>query len=176
MYAWMIIQWHISGYTQIIARYNRVLNRVAYRDFYDQLYVVIQQDPVFKDHFRELRAVVAEYLTNGQLPSEFVGGHAIHAFSFKFMFDNRHSAMKLAVDTLTDHWSGSNSLHLLQDSFIINFEQQYPYTIITDFNIETGQRIETSYQITQRMHNEDCKEDFYTLRRNGLIKNLLTIL
>ena len=62
-----------------------------------------------------------------------------------------------------------------QDSFIINFNQQYPYTITTGFNLNTGEITPTQYIFTSRRVDKKI-QDFYTLRRDGLIKNSLTIL
>jgi radical SAM superfamily enzyme YgiQ (UPF0313 family) len=175
MYTWMIIQWHIAGYTQIIARYNRNVEGIPYRKFYDKLYAAIQTAPSFQKHFELLKSIVEEYLTNGNLLADSIGGHALHTFSYKFMFDNKKEAINLALATLKTMCNEPDNLHLLQDSFIINFNQQYPCTITTGFNLDTGEITPTQYIFTSRRVDKKI-QDFYTLRRDGLIKNSLTIL
>jgi hypothetical protein len=174
MYAWMIIQWHIAGYTLIISRYIRNVSGIPYKEFYNRLYNAIQSTPIFQTHFESLKLIVKEYLTNGNLLSGVMGGHALHSFSYKFMFDNRYEVTNLSLSVLKTICDEPENLRLLQDSFIINFNHQYPYTVTTNFNLDTGKIALTQYIVTSRMTQQ--LEDFYTLRRNGLIKNSLTIL
>ena len=44
MYAWMMVQFHILGYTQLYAKYARHIINVPYRKFNDMLFEKIQQD------------------------------------------------------------------------------------------------------------------------------------
>ena len=174
MYTWMIIHFHITGYTQIIAKYARNLEDISFRIFYDQLFTEIQYDKSFREHYQSLRNTVANYLTTGTLTGKLAGGHALHADSYKFMYENRRTIANLAVTALrklipiipTD-------LLLLQDLFIIDITKQYPQTLQTNYNIDDGSKMITTYVITQRIKEQI--EDFYTIRRKGLIKNLLSI-
>ena len=174
MYTWMIIHFHIAGYTQIIAKYARNLENISFRIFYDQLFTEIQYDKSCNEHYQSLRNTVANYLITGTLTGKLAGGHALHAVSYKFMYENRRTIANLAVTALrklipiipTD-------LLLLQDLFIIDITKQYPQTLQTNYNIDDGSKMITTYVVTQRIKEQI--EDFYTIRRKGLIKNLLLI-
>jgi len=175
MYTWMIIQFHITGYSQIVAKYANNVAGISYRQFYDQMLAMIQEDPVFNLEYSKLKNGVTNYLIHGKLDSDLAGGHALHSTSYRFMFENKEHAMALAMRTLERLINDSlpNGLAELQEMFIINIGDTYPRSLITDYNIATGELIETRY--TSRPKSEEDLEDFYTIRRKGLIKNQLEI-
>jgi hypothetical protein len=175
MYTWMIIHFHIAGYTQIIAKYARNLENISFKIFYDQLFTEIQYNKSLGEHYQSLRNTVTDYLTTGTLTGKLAGGHALHAVSYKFMYENRCTVANLAVTALKKLIPiVPSDLLLLQDLFIIDITTQYPQTLQTNYNIDTGSKMITTYVITQRIKEQI--EDFYTIRRKGLIKNLLLIL
>lgn len=175
MYAWMIIHWHIAGYTQIIAKYSRVVENISYKTFYNKLFAELQQDPLFKDHYNVLKSTVNDYLRLGILSSGSAGGHALHSVSYKFMYEHRQQAAELAINILKSFIPNvPNNLTLLQNMFIINMDSQYPISLETDYNIDTGKLKQTVYTATPS--TTEKIEDFYTMRRKGLIKNRLLIL
>jgi glycerol-3-phosphate responsive antiterminator len=174
MYAWMIIHWHIAGYTQIIAKYCRTVHNISYKTFYNHLFDAIKQDSQFADHYTTLRATVEQYLHNGTI-SGVAGGHALHSTSYKFMYEHRREAAGLATTVLnTLVASVPNSLTLLQEMFIIDTSTNYPIRLETNYNIDTGETNSTLYTATPR--TTEKIEDFYTIRRKGLIKNQLSLL
>jgi putative methyltransferase len=173
MFAWMIIHWHIAGYTQIIAKYSRVVKNISYKTFYNKLFVELQQDPLFKNHYNVLKSTVNDYLRLGVLSGS-AGGHALHSVSYKFMYEHRQQAANLAINILKSFISDvPDNLTLLQNMFIINMHSQYPVSLETDYDIDTGKLKQTMYTATPSMTEKI--EDFYTIRRKGLIKNRLLI-
>jgi putative methyltransferase len=173
MYAWMIIHWHIAGYTQIIAKYGRVVENISYKTFYNKLFVELQQDPLFKDHYNVLKSTVNDYLRLG-IQSGSVGGHALHSVSYKFMYEHKQQAAGLAINILKSFISDvPENLTLLQNMFIINTDSQYPISLKTNYNIDTGKLKQTVYTATPS--TTEKIEDFYIIRRKGLIKNRLLI-
>jgi radical SAM superfamily enzyme YgiQ (UPF0313 family) len=173
MYAWMIIHWHIAGYTQIIAKYSRVVENISYKTFYNKLFAALQQDPLFQDHYNVLKSTVDNYLRLGIISGS-VGGHALHSVSYKFMYEHRQQVAKLAIDILKSFISDvPKNLTLLQNMFIINIDSQYPISLKTNYNIDTGKLKQTVYTATPS--TTEKIEDFYTMRRKGLIKNRLLI-
>ena len=172
MYSWMIIQFHTMGYTQIIAKYARNIAGIAYRTFYDEFFDAVQQDPVFKDHYTAMRFTVKNYLYYGLLGKDSAGGHALHAGSCKFMYEHKHQAARLALSVLQTLTSDvTTDLLDLQNSFTVDANATYPISLQTNYNVETGSKTPTNYTATSRV--EGKLEDFYALRRQGRIKNLL---
>jgi putative methyltransferase len=174
MYAWMIIHWHISGYTQMIAKYSRTIETISYKTFYNKLFVELQQDPVFANHYNTLKSTVNDYLKLGILTGS-VGGHALHSVSYKFMYEHKQQAAKLAIQVLKSLVPNiPNSILSLQEMFIIDMYSQYPIILETNYNIDTGIINPTSYTATPCLTEKI--EDFYTIRRKGVIKNRVLIL
>ena len=60
LYGWLVIQFHIAGYTQLVAKHLNSFG-MGYRSFYDKLFDYIKNDPgVIGDHYREMKD---QYLT-----------------------------------------------------------------------------------------------------------------
>lgn len=59
LYGWLVIQFHIAGYTQLVAKHLNNLG-MGYRSFYDKLFDYIKNDPgVIGDHYREIEICVS---------------------------------------------------------------------------------------------------------------------
>jgi len=172
VYAWMIIHWHVMGYTQIIARYARQVKNIAYQTLYDQLFKLISTSTVFQEHYHTVRNKTHQYLTQGVIDG--VGGHAIHSISYEFMYQHQQHAAELAMAALSTLTAVDQDLIELQRGFIVDFDQQYPLTLTTSYNIITGAQESTMYKFTAK--SSSAIGDFYTARRKGLIKNRMETL
>lgn len=158
MYGWMIIQWHINGYSQHIARVLRKKN-VKYRDYYDNLLLYIQQDEIFSLHYFKLKELVENYLKNGKLKitDSNSHGHNLHSFSYTFMYENKKRAYRLAVECGENFTSLSESDKFIQENFLFDPSVVYPVHLQ---NTTINSMIDNTLDI-----------DFYSLRRKGLLKN-----
>jgi radical SAM superfamily enzyme YgiQ (UPF0313 family) len=173
MYGWMIIHFHINGYSQFYSRYCRHRKNISYRQFYDRMFELLQQPNFFKEHFNKLRQVVDHYLHTGEMTkfdNHTRGGHGIHALSYGFMYENKAQAYELAK-TVTQSFSELEpGIEQIQNNFIFDLNQQYPVAVDLDFNLSTWHNGNNTYHIDPKM--KDTKEfDFYQYRRQGLIKN-----
>ena len=66
MYAWMINNFHNYGWTQIISRFLRKYKDMSYYEFYNRLWVIIQEDDGYvKQLFDKAKAQLTEYLETG---------------------------------------------------------------------------------------------------------------
>lgn len=174
MYAWMIIHFHMNGYTQIISRYARNVHGVAYRTFYDKLFNMIKQDLLFSAHYTDLREIVTIYLSTGKLPSHYQGGHALHSVSYEPLYNNKNHVYDLAIKTLADLCVNySIDIYKLQKMFIYDKDETYPIELTTEFNLYSGQSGLTRYQVSNQL--DSVTENFYLLRRKGLLKNKVTV-
>jgi hypothetical protein len=112
---------------------------------------------------------VSTYLHTGKLPDGITGGHALHTQSYHFLYQNRLHLIQLCANIINI----DKSLEQLQTAFIFDRHKLEPCTVETDFNIFTGIREKTKYQIQTK--TSDVVDDLYTIRRKGLLKNLLTV-
>lgn len=174
MYAWMIIQFHINGYSQLISRAARNIYNVKYLTFYDCLYEKLKTDTVIGDHYNNLHNILIQWLRTGETPENFVGGMAFHTASYKFCYDQRNHIAKLAYQVLEELATPDLTLLDLQQAFIIDTEQTYPKQIEYNRNVFTGDLKEVTYEFQPKIQNL-ILDNFYTLRRRGLIKTKVTI-
>ena len=173
LYAWMIIHFHITGYSQIIAKYANNVHDIGYRKYYDKFLSLIKEDKLFKDHYLQMKTTINTYLTEGKLDNGQAGGHALHTASYKFIYENKEHAFDLAERTLLSLTNCPPELKILQSMFIIDTSESYPITLETQYNVETGDIKRTIYTVSPKS-NEPIT-DFYTMRRKGILKNLIEI-
>jgi hypothetical protein len=176
MYGWMIIHFHINGYSQLYSRYCRHRKNISYRQFYDSLFELLPTSG-FQDHYNRLRQVVDHYLHTGQMLqfdsfTKGQNGHGIHALSYGFMYENRFKAYELAKTVAESFCQLEPGIDLLQDNFIFGSEQQYPVTAQIDFDLSTWQDGSNCYEIRPKTTTKQF--DLYQFRRQGLLKNKIT--
>lgn len=158
MYGWMIIHWHISGYSQHIACTLRQQN-ISYKNYYDNLIKYIKQDKVFSNHYNELQKLVTSYLQHGRLDFQDTKshGHNLHGFSYGFMYDNKELAYDLAIKCGYNFINLSQKDKFIQQNFLFDNNTSYP---VQYNNTVIASNIDNSLVL-----------DFYSLRRRGLLKN-----
>lgn len=159
MYGWMIIQFHCTGYSQILARHARSQG-ISYHDYYSRFFSTLQQDDFFADHFAEIESVVTRYLTAGQatVNRNNKGGHNIHALSYDFLYQHRQQAYRLASEVTQGFGLKDQDVVQVQENFIYEEHKTYPMRV-------------GSYVIESRITGAF---DFYKNRRQGLFKNKVT--
>jgi hypothetical protein len=183
MYGWIIVHFHISGYTQLYAKYCRNVLNISYRLFYDQVYKEIQNHSIFKEHFYNLKQLVYSYLTTGSLLNSNTSplqnnshksrGHGLGSESFRHIYDKRKHAFDLG-ENIVKHFNGdADSVKILQSNLIFDLSMTLPKEINVPLDIDSWQATPTRYQITT-LNNLDADFDFYLVRRKGLLKNLIT--
>ena len=66
LYAWMINNFHNYGWTQVISRFLRKYKDMSYYEFYNRLWVLIQEDDGYvKQLFDTAKAQLTQYLETG---------------------------------------------------------------------------------------------------------------
>lgn len=162
LYGWLVIQFHIAGYTQLVAKHLNSFG-MGYRSFYDKLFAYIKNDPgVIGDHYREIERSVSHYMKTGKILDQGKHGHTLHAASFAFMFRNKESIFNILfeLNLVTD-----DTLDL-QRAFIFDEDTEYPYQIKCGKDTYT---VDTEFKEFDR----NDPHTVFILRRKGLLKNQL---
>lgn len=172
MYGWMIIHFHMSGYSQWLAKYCRHKCAVSYRTFYDRLFSLLPQHRIFKSIYSELHETVSHYLTTGKILSGFSrnGGHVLHAGSYQFMYDNITHAFDIAQSAAESLCEIPASMTELQSTSLYRPGGHYPVEVALPFDIYSWQDKECRYRIEAKISSTQSF-DFYRSRRLNLIKN-----
>lgn len=172
MYGWMIIHFHITGYSQLVAKYLRNVSDVNYRQFYDELFKIIPQG-FLSEHFSMLKSIVDHYLRKGEIiktEGYNKGGHGIHSASYGFFYANRDKIYDLVKIAAAKFEIIDPDIFLANNNFIFNFDETYPKKINLNFNLTDWKKQKVVYSVESRI-SKKTDFDFYFYRRQGLIKN-----
>ena len=162
LYGWLVIQFHIAGYTQLVAKHLNSFG-MGYRSFYDKLFDYIKNDSgVIGEHYREIERSVSHYMKTGKILDQGKHGHTLHAASFAFMFRNKESVF----DILSDLNLVTDDTLDLQRAFIFDEDTEYPYQIKCGKDTYT---VDTEFKEFDR----NDPHTVFILRRKGLLKNQL---
>ena len=162
LYGWLVIQFHIAGYTQLVAKHLNSFG-MGYRSFYDKLFDHIKNDSgVIGEHYREIERSVSHYMKTGKILDQGKHGHTLHAASFAFMFRNKESVF----DILSDLNLVTDDTLDLQRAFIFDEDTEYPYQIKCGGDTYT---VDTEFKEFDR----NDPHTVFILRRKGLLKNQL---
>lgn len=176
LYGWLIINFHINGYTELVSKYLRKIHNISYREIYDVFYKLCITDESFSSHYDDFKNIISTYLRTGVIPQHSkVKGHAPHVYSVKFIYDNKDLVNKI-LSKLLNHFNIEDlDILTLQSNYIYDNEKIYPYEIKNiNLNIKNWTSEIKSYTIDSKFENYKNK-DFYNRRRLGALKNILTI-
>ena len=170
LYSWMIIHWHITGYSHLIAKYCRNVKDIGYRQFYDCLFEKIADDPTVGPHFAHVKNTLETYLTTGiLLDSDNFKGHTIHGMSYLFIYNNKDAVTELAVAVARELTDLSENIAEIQRNSIYDPAQSFPREIVSDVDLNTWEPGPVTYTLENK--SADGKFDFYFSRRKQLLKN-----
>lgn len=174
LYAWMIIQLHITGYTQQLAKYCRYRMGVSYRQYYDQLFDRVQQHASIGPHFQCVKQAVSHYLTHGDILEFGDGkksGHALHARSYEFIWLHRAEVRDIALAVAESFGSVDPVMVTVNRHFLVDPDEQYPIRLELGFDLHSWQDGTSRYQINNTWAGGNF--DFYLHRRRGLLRNTI---
>jgi len=167
MYGWLIIQFHIAGYTQLIAKHFFNDLNISYRKFYDSLFEYVRNDTgIIGDHYREIERAVSHYMKTGKILDTGKHGHTLHAGSFAFMFNNKNAIFKMAEDVSNLFCSVDSDILKLQRAFIFDENVNYPFYLECS---DSKYKVDTEF----KEFDKNDPHTVFILRRKGLLKNQL---
>jgi len=172
LYAWMIIHLHMSGYSQLYARYARHKFNISYQRFYEHVWHRIWCDDPISSHLRDLQITLDTYLRTGRLETQSLAnsGHNIHAISYGWLYNNKQQVFGLLRSIAQDLIEIPEGLVCLQENFLVDPTRKYPIETEMDFDVVNWKNHTKKYQIWSNIEF-DTEFDFYRYRRQGLVKN-----
>ena len=79
MFAWLVINFHIKGWTHVYSRFNRTHNNQSYKEFYfDLLDKVMNDDGICGKEYTRMREMTATYLTTGRVDTWVPGSQLLY--------------------------------------------------------------------------------------------------
>jgi hypothetical protein len=169
MYGWMIIQFHISGYSEVWSRHLREVNGLPYSQYYDRMWTIIQQHPFWSAHFNEIKQIISDYLYTGKISKmDRRGGHGMSSMSFEYLYRNRHQAYDLGKEVAAYFDFYDVTVDQIQRCILHDLSIQ-PTIWQLDRHPITWRPDPGKWQVVTRPLAEGL--DFYSLRRRGFLKN-----
>ena len=178
IYAWMIINFHINGYSQIYSKYLNKVKKIPYRTFYDLLWQELNSptNNQLQKHVKFLRDTIYKYLMTGEAIDDGQKGHNFLHVSSKFLYDNKSDMFEISK-TILDCLCKDNPTNLqkLQENILLDKELSYPIQISFDYNIDGNwENKEVNITLNSRITDFD-NHNFYALRRQNLIRNQIFV-
>jgi len=189
MYAWMINNFHNYGWTQILSRFLRKYKDMSYFEFYNRLWVIIQEDDGYvKQLFDTAKAQLTEYLETG-----IADGFSGHTLMWSAQSDFHKEPLKI-FEFIDKHYSREwldlpekyyPQLMKLQTFYVTHLNVSYPtqmnfgYNFMEYINDEEAELVKdkTEYTLDLIMpcdSEEEYMDRMYYKRRQGWGKVLIS--
>jgi len=180
MYSWMIIQFHISGYSQLISKYFNNILKISYRVFYDNLFEYIKNNSgSLGNHYRDTYNLVNNYVKNGKISNKTKHGHNLHLHSGSsaFLFNNKEYVFEEIQKCSEVLHSIDINIIDIQKSFIFDENKNYPFIIQSNYNLDTWESKPYTYIVDTKFKSYDKNNphENFVLRRKGVLKNIFKV-
>lgn len=179
MYAWLIVHFHITGYSQIYAKYLYYFKDITYRKFYDTLFEEIStnKNNFLFEHYTKIKKVVDQYLNTGKLNADQHKGHNLLTKSSKYIYDHKSQIDSIVKDVFIQLNENKQNLPLqeLQKNLLFDLNSQYPIEIDLPVDIFNYKNNSTKVLIKAQL-SDNKNYDFYALRRQNLIRNRIELI
>ena len=162
-YAWMMSQFHYSGYTQIVSKYLYYMKKIPYRKFYDHLYQVIKNDNIAGAMLLDVETILINYLKYGEVPTgdkwhNIVALTLSESYGGDKIFENKNYFISLGLEAAKELSEIEDSIVLLQYAFIKDNQTPYPFKVDSKIDIDRWEYTDCTYQILERVpvsHQQD---------------------
>lgn len=172
LYSWMIVQFHINGFSQLISKYYRNVKNISYRQFYDKLFEHVKNDSkLFGDHYRSLYNRLYEYMSTGKVTYDGDTGHSLElsmAHDFNVFWDNKQYVFNL----IRSCWDVPEDIFTIQKQFVYDPDKEYPYELESSVDFESGEQGKIRYNLCNGRSEED-RYNMWAIKRQGLDKNTM---
>ena len=201
LYAWLYIQFHFTGYSQIYARYCRNISDVSYYDFYETMFKMLKDEPWLMPHFNMLKESLEHYLAHGVLINidQFKAGglgHGFHSVSYTFLYQHRKQCFALGEKVVQQLLGRCPAqLKTLQELYMFDIDLPLPIKIDLPFDPINWKDQESTIEISSKLDDELLQKiskkynsssytntgdnrvsfDLYAARRKGWLKNHLEL-
>lgn len=175
-HAWMMSQFHYSGYTQIISKYLHNIKGIHYRKFYDHLYQVIKADPVAGKILANVEEILVSYLQHGAVPNEEKWGNVValtlsESYGGDIILENKEYYINLGIQAANHFVKVDLCIAELQHALIVDNNKKYPFTVQSTIDIERWTINDCEYTINRRDAVSHMRDQMYEkfLRKTDIV-------
>ena len=157
MFAWLVINFHIKGWSHVYSRFNRVYADQSYKDFYYDLFDMVKADDgICGIEYNRMRGMVDTYLTTGNHNSWVPGSQIL--YDTTKVFSENADEVKAFLEPLVDIQDKYVQADVvkLQDYFNASPDRTYPMQLALNHNIPeyiTGNMALTTFSYKQFVYD-----------------------
>ena len=191
LFSWFQITFHINGLTNYIARFLKKHSNISYEEFYDKLYLYLEQDPWVKSEMDRIRKYYGNWLVNGAIDHppisgmEIHGWNLIHSTTIRLHSENQTSnvfdTIENFVNTEFKYVDRDIREELLrfQRNFVVDFDRVKEYPIQEEYTnnilgyiqdtseLKVDSRFQFDFPEDKTMSLETfCEKIFFDRRKN----------
>mgnify|MGYP003335478769 FL=1 len=111
-------------------------------------------------------------MRNGVFFDKSMNGHTMVANNMKTIYENKNHAYDIGLETLCKFTDRVQDIDKLQRKFIYDESLSLPDIIEVPWNIDTWEEKSSKYQISTKIKIDE-QFNFFTTRRNGLLRNII---
>lgn len=180
MYAWMIINFHCGGWSQLVTRVLNKQNIMAYKTAYDRLYANFKTDTgICGTQYKKTRKMLHNYLQTGEIEGTF--GHTMFWYANRQLHLHHEEVMQFVETVLEPNKelmdAQRNFVTNINTEYPINYDCEYDYVSYVNNNLDELPEGKFNYQLNiekQFNNQEQYLEWLYFRRRQGFGKNKWT--
>jgi len=167
MYSWLVIHFHMAGYSKLISKYCRHVREVPYRVFYDRLLVLVTQDSGrIGAEYRRVRSAVDNFYHMGETRDPDIPVMKLQFYSQYNFYVNILDVMRLVESATRSLCEIDTGVMEIQKRFIQNNTWTCPAQIETGVDLETWSREPCVYELSNKIERFDPSPDnFYSRHR-----------
>lgn len=189
VFSWFMNTFHINGLTNYLSRFLYKYKNISYEQFYDDLFLFIQQDEWLKSEIDRIEHHYQNWAAKGKIDHELIQGMEIHGWNLihstiiKMHSDDKTDHVFSVIESFLKNYKIQddlfNDLFKFQKNYIVNYKEisQYPKNLKTRYNIldyivhDKELNIESDYifdfpedqNISLKSY---CEQIFFARRRN----------
>jgi radical SAM superfamily enzyme YgiQ (UPF0313 family) len=190
VFSWFMNTFHINGITNYISRFLRTHSNVDYEEFYDKLFVYIQQDDWLNNEITRIRDHYGNWSQHGKIDHtpiqgiEIHGWNLIHSTIINIQSQNKvQHIFNVIGNFVKDNFKLDEpvfeQLMEFQRNYIVDYHKvkEYPKTLSLDYDFlgsiidKTDLAVPTTYEFDFPEDNtmslqQFCEQIFFARRRN----------
>lgn len=144
-FSWFVNTFHINGLTTYISRFLFKQKNIDYKDFYENLYEFLKNDPWFREERDQIKKYYRNWMLNGSISHpdisniEVHGWNLVHRTTLNIHAENKYDYVFDLVDQFVmQQFSFAEITQLLdfQREFVIDYYKIIEYPIIKNYNYD----------------------------------------
>ena len=175
MYSWMVVNFHIGGYSKLLSKYHRHVHDISYRQFYDNMFEKLKRENenIVHRQYQLTRTAIANiYKTGSTDVDDLKLGNLIHNSGFYF-YKNLDQVLEFVIDQCVLVRDCDEGILEIQKRVLLNSYYSLPEKISTSVDIDHWQLVDSIYEVTPIELDLDLnyRNMYYKIRRNHKIYN-----